>query len=107
MNTTVNTNKENLNLGIIKISVSGYKSIYQEQAIDIAPLTLLAGANSSGKSSMLQPLLLLKQTLEARYNPVPLLLEGSHFLVPTLRVGMHALTLRVDLYSAKNSTIVA
>jgi predicted ATPase len=64
--------------GIAKISVRGYKSIYQEQAIDIAPLTLLAGANSSGKSSMMQPLLLLKQTLEARYNTVPLLLDGSH-----------------------------
>ncbi len=76
MNRTVNTYKENL--GIVKLSVSGYKSIYKEQFIDIAPLTLLAGANSSGKSSLLQPLLLLKQTLEARYNPVPLLLEGSH-----------------------------
>ncbi|HEW98934.1 MAG: hypothetical protein DRR16_25520 [Candidatus Parabeggiatoa sp. nov. 3] len=64
--------------GIAKISVRGYKSIYQEQTIDIAPLTLLAGANSSGKSSMMQPLLLLKQTLEARYNTLPLLLEGSH-----------------------------
>ncbi|MEN8219407.1 MAG: hypothetical protein ABFS56_24245 [Pseudomonadota bacterium] len=67
MNTSIN--KENI--GIIKISVSGYKSIYQEQTFEIAPLTLLAGANSSGKSSLLQPLLLLKQTLEARYNPVP------------------------------------
>jgi len=64
--------------GIAKISVRGYKSIYQEQTIDLAPLTLLAGANSSGKSSMMQPLLLLKQTLEARYNTLPLLLEGSH-----------------------------
>lgn len=63
MNTTLNTNRDNL--GIIKISVSGYKSIYQEQTIEIAPLTLLAGANSSGKYSLLQPLLLLKQTLEA------------------------------------------
>jgi len=65
-------------IGISKLSVQGYKSIHQQQTIDIAPLTLLAGANSSGKSSMMQPLLLLKQTLEARYNTVPLLLEGSH-----------------------------
>ena len=42
-----------------------------EQTIEIRPLTLLAGANSSGKSSMMQPLLLLKQTLEAPYDPGP------------------------------------
>src|SRR5262249_40982672 len=42
------------------------------------PLTLLAGVNSSGKSSMLQPLLLLKQTLEAPFDPGPLLLNGPN-----------------------------
>ncbi|MHB1422934.1 MAG: AAA family ATPase, partial [Gemmataceae bacterium] len=41
-------------------------------------LTILAGANSSGKSSMMQPLLLLKQTLEAPYDPGPLLLNGPN-----------------------------
>ncbi|MGD0413020.1 MAG: AAA family ATPase [Verrucomicrobiota bacterium] len=38
----------------------------------------MAGANSSGKSSIIQPLLLLKQTLEAGYDPGPLLLAGPH-----------------------------
>ena len=47
--------------GITKITVGGFKSIAQEQTIEIRPLTILAGANSSGKSSMMQPLLLLKQ----------------------------------------------
>src|ERR1019366_5928412 len=42
------------------------------------PLTVLAGANSSGKSSIIQPLLLLKQTLEASYDPGPLLLTGPN-----------------------------
>jgi predicted ATPase len=65
-------------VGITQITVSGYKSISQEQSIEIRPLTLLAGANSSGKSSMIQPLLLLKQTLEANYDPGPLLLNGPH-----------------------------
>ena len=51
--------------GITKISVCGYKSIKDECTIDIYPLTILAGANSSGKSSIIQPLLLMKQTLEA------------------------------------------
>ena len=42
--------------GITKITVSGFKSLAKECAIDIRPLTILAGANSSGKSSIMQPL---------------------------------------------------
>lgn len=64
--------------GITRISVSGFKSISQKQSIEIRPLTILAGANSSGKSSMIQPLLLLKQTLEETYDPGPLLLYGPN-----------------------------
>ncbi|HXU34662.1 MAG TPA: AAA family ATPase [Thermoanaerobaculia bacterium] len=63
---------------ITAITVAGFKSIAQETRIEIAPLTLLAGANSSGKSSTMQPLLLLKQTLEATYDPGALLLSDSH-----------------------------
>ncbi len=63
---------------ITSLSVSGFKSIVNEQTIEVRPLTLLAGANSSGKSSMMQPLLLLKQTLEAPYDPGPLLLNGPN-----------------------------
>ena len=64
--------------GITKIAVSGFKSLAEECAIDIRPLTILAGANSSGKSSIMQPLLMLKQTLEVGYDPGPLLLEGPN-----------------------------
>lgn len=64
--------------GITKITVKGFKSIAEECAIDIRPLTILAGANSSGKSSIMQPLLMLKQTLEAPYDPGPLLIDGPH-----------------------------
>lgn len=58
--------------------VRGFKSISQEKEIDIKPLTVLAGANSSGKSSMMQPLLLLKQTLEVAYDPGALWLNGPN-----------------------------
>ena len=64
--------------GITKITVKGFKSIAEECEIDIRPLTILAGANSSGKSSIMQPLLLLKQTLEAPYDPGPLLIDGPN-----------------------------
>ena len=64
--------------GITKIAVTGFKSLAEEWTIDIRPLTLLAGANSSGKSSIMQPLLMLKQTLEAPYDPGPLLIDGPN-----------------------------
>ncbi|HEV2964932.1 MAG TPA: DUF3696 domain-containing protein [Candidatus Angelobacter sp.] len=86
--------------------MAGYKSIVDEQRIEIRPLTILAGANSSGKSSIIQPLLLLKQTLEAAYDPGALLLNGPNVkftsasqLIPKIghsnvtdqfRVGMRA-----------------
>jgi predicted ATPase len=63
---------------IIKIAVRGFKSIADEQQIELRPLTLLAGANSSGKSSLMQPVLLLKQTLEAPSDPGALLLDGPN-----------------------------
>ncbi|MFP4121154.1 MAG: AAA family ATPase [Coleofasciculus sp.] len=64
--------------GITRISVQGFKSLYDECSIEIRPLTILAGANSSGKSSIMQPLLLMKQTLEATYDPGALLLNGAN-----------------------------
>src|SRR5689334_18292540 len=64
--------------GISAIGVEGYKSLRTRTEIAIRPLTLLAGANSSGKSSIMQGPLLLKQTLEAPYDPGALLLDGSH-----------------------------
>jgi len=61
-----------------RISVCGFKSFASEKSIDIGPLTVLAGPNSSGKSSIMQPLLLLKQTLEAPGDPGALLLDGPN-----------------------------
>lgn len=64
--------------GISQITLAGYKSIRRERSIEVRPLTLLAGSNSSGKSSMMQSLLLLKQTLEAPYDPGALKLDGPN-----------------------------
>jgi len=64
--------------GITRISVKGFKSLAEECSIEIRPLTILAGANSSGKSSIMQPLLMMKQTLEATYDPGPLLIDGPN-----------------------------
>ncbi len=65
--------------GINRISVTGFKSLATKIDLEIRPLTVLAGANSSGKSSFMQPLLLLKQTLESDVNPAgPFLLSGPY-----------------------------
>jgi predicted ATPase len=61
-----------------EISIEGFKSIRAERQLALSALNILAGANSSGKSSFMQPLLLLKQTLEAAYDPGPLLLDGPN-----------------------------
>src|SRR6266540_3629050 len=71
-------NEHKRGVGIHHLSVAGYKSLVDGQRVEIKPLTILAGANSSGKSSLMQPLLLLKQTLEASYDPGPLLLNGPN-----------------------------
>ncbi len=65
--------------GISRISVTGFKSLAPKTDLKIRPLTVLAGANSSGKSSFMQPLLLMKQTLESDVSPAgPFLLSGSY-----------------------------
>lgn len=64
--------------GVSGVRVGGFKSIRGEREIEIRPLTILAGANSSGKSSMMQPLLLMKQTLEAPSDPGVFLLDGPN-----------------------------
>ena len=64
--------------GICSVAVQGFKCLAKESRIEIRPLTILAGANSSGKSSIMQPLLLMKQTLHVSYDPGALLLNGAN-----------------------------
>ena len=65
-------------IGWTELGVSGFKSFAEETRIQIGALTILAGTNSSGKSSIMQPFLLMKQTLEAAYDPGVLLLDGPN-----------------------------
>jgi predicted ATPase len=63
---------------LTEIGVGGFKSFTNLTKIKLAALSILAGTNSSGKSSIMQPLLLMKQTVEALYDPGTLLLDGSN-----------------------------
>ncbi len=67
-------NKNNIKSLIVK----GFKSIRDEITLELKPLTILAGANNSGKSSIIKPFLLIKQTVESYYDYGALSLTGGH-----------------------------
>jgi predicted ATPase len=56
-------------------SVNNFKSV-SDATLPLAPLTLFAGANSSGKSTLLQSILLIAQTLSARASTQTVILNG-------------------------------
>src|SRR5712692_9289427 len=49
-------------------SIENFKPIVNSGELKLAPVTVLAGRNSSGKSSLLQSILMIAQTLS---NPLP------------------------------------
>lgn len=66
-------------MGMLKsISLENYKCFKDKIDIEIAPLTVLCGVNSSGKSSILKSLLMLKQSYENESNSHTLLLTGEY-----------------------------
>ncbi len=66
---------------VTKVVLERFRVFRERTELDIGRLTLLAGANSTGKSSVMLPVLLLKQTLDAPYDPGPLLLAGGHVAI--------------------------
>jgi predicted ATPase len=100
---------------IEEIRIAGFKSLVKETRLSVRPLTILAGANSSGKSSAMQPLLLLKQTLASPVEPSVLNIAGpnvqftqhkqlfshspaSRLEARTMQFGFTTSTGRTDLY---------
>lgn len=64
---------------ITRIGLCNLKSFGPEyQEVAFRPLTLLIGRNNSGKSTIMQALLLLKQTLEHSRREVQLRLDGPY-----------------------------
>src|ERR1051326_5231715 len=53
-----------------------FKSVYERTTLEIAPLTIFAGANSSGKSTLIQSLLLTTQTLQSPVQTRSVILNG-------------------------------
>jgi energy-coupling factor transporter ATP-binding protein EcfA2 len=61
---------------LLSVEVQRFKSYREATRLDLKPLTVLVGRNNSGKSTIVQALLLLKQTLESPRADVPLHLVG-------------------------------
>lgn len=58
-------------------AIANFKSIADKVELNLAPLTLLVGPNSSGKSTIIQSILLIAQTLSSRRSESQLLLNGE------------------------------
>ena len=52
-----------------KISLKNYKA-FGKAEIELKPITILVGPNNSGKSSLIQSILLIQQTLESGNNVI-------------------------------------
>ena len=63
------------------LQIANFKR-FQHLDLELRPLTLLSGVNGGGKSTVIQSLVLLSQTLSAREWGRTLLLEG-----PELALG--------------------
>ena len=55
---------------LTSISIARYRSFKEQARLELKPLTLLFGYNSSGKSALLRLLPLLRDTLRARREPL-------------------------------------
>lgn len=63
-----------------EIGIENFKAFGKMQRIPLKPITLLYGPNSSGKSSLMQSLLLFKQTLEESGNEEVVLLPKGNLV---------------------------
>lgn len=59
-----------------KVTIDGFKSVRGRTELRLAPLTILTGTNSAGKSTVLQTLLLHAQTLQSSVHAGSVVLNG-------------------------------
>ncbi|MDC0711747.1 AAA family ATPase [Stigmatella sp. ncwal1] len=64
------------NAKLLAVNLERFKSFKEPTRVDFSPLTIILGRNNSGKSTLIQSLLLLKQTLADPRPDVTLKLEG-------------------------------
>ncbi len=62
---------------ITEYQIANFKAFGSPQTLPIRPITLIFGPNSSGKSSIFQSLLMLKQTIEQPEESNSLIIKGN------------------------------
>lgn len=67
-------------MGLTKIGIENFKGVGQEVQIDLKPVTLLFGANSVGKSTIMQALQYMREVLERNNANPDRTLQGGDFV---------------------------
>lgn len=100
-------------MGMLKsISLENYKCFDKLDDLEIAPLTVLCGVNSSGKSSVLKSLLMLKQSFEKIYDSNSVIFNGELSLNGTYKdvVTNHKISNHITLsnsFKIENSNFLS
>ena len=90
---------------LTEIEVGGFKSTIEPVRVPLRDLTILAGQNSAGKSTVMQPLLLIKQTLEKPFDPGGLSIDGPIVqFTSTEQLFSHSARGRANEFFVKMST---
>ena len=71
------------------VRIQGFKSIADSGLIEIRPVTLLMGPNSAGKSSIIQPLLATRQTVDSRDVERAMVFDGSYVSLGPFQEFVH------------------
>ncbi|WP_169737145.1 AAA family ATPase [Deinococcus pimensis] len=71
------------------LSLSNFKGIDNLKELEIKPITIISGTNSSGKSSVLQSLLLLKQNMGSSIAEGPITFNGNFVHLGTFLDVVH------------------
>lgn len=74
---------------IRSVGLKGFKAFFELNDLEFKPITVLCGQNSSGKSSILQSILLMKQTRESRNFAQSLLLNGKYVHLGSIKNALH------------------
>ena len=77
------------NARLLAVEVERFKSYLGRTRLEVSPITVLVGRNNSGKSALIQPLLLLKQALAIARPELALNLQGEFVTARNIRDLTH------------------
>ncbi len=86
-------------------SLTNFKSFRGKTDLSLAPLTFFCGANSSGKSSVVQSILLIKQTIQYAPTTRPIALNGPLVRLGTFSEIQNSKTKKIEKKSTGDNVI--